>query len=347
VAAAVNLADIVARFGGQLQGDGTTPISGIAPLDRAGRGEISFLANPKFRDKLAQTQAAAVILAAEAAPLCPVPCIVSDEPYLYFARLAQYLHPPRNPGRGIDPSAVVRAPVPASASVGPGTVIEEDAQIGEDVVIGPHCVIGAGATVGAASLLHARVTIYPGCRIGRRAVIHSGAVLGADGFGFARESDGSWVKIPQIGGVVIGDDVEIGANTTIDRGALDDTVIGDGVKLDNQIQVAHNVRIGDHSAIAGCVGIAGSARIGRRCTIGGAAMILGHLEIADDVHISSATLIGKSVTRSGSYTGSVPFQTHAEWLKNFSRLRHLDAMADRIRALETQLARLAAASEKK
>jgi UDP-3-O-[3-hydroxymyristoyl] glucosamine N-acyltransferase len=172
-------------------------------------------------------------------------------------------------------------------------------------------------------------------------------VIGADGFGFARERDGSWVKIPQIGGVVIGDDVEIGANTTIDRGAMDDTVIGDGVKLDNQIQVAHNVRIGAHSAIAGCVGIAGSARIGSRCTIGGAAMILGHLEIADDVHISAGTLIGKSVTRRGNYTGSVPFQMHADWLKNFARLRHLDAMADKIRALETQLASLSAASEKK
>jgi UDP-3-O-[3-hydroxymyristoyl] glucosamine N-acyltransferase len=347
VAAAVDLAELVARFGGLLQGDGATRVVGIAALDHAGPGEITFLTNPKYRDRLAQTRAAAVILAAESAPQCPVPCIVAEQPYLYFARVAQYFNPPPQPGRGIDPDAVVRAHVPASVSVGPGAVVEEGAVIGEDAVIGPACVIAGGVVIGAAARLHARVTIYPGCHIGRRVIIHSGAVLGADGFGFAREADGSWVKIPQVGGVLIGDDVEIGANTTIDRGALEDTVIGDGVKLDNQIQVAHNVHIGAHSAIAGCVGIAGSTHIGRRCTIGGAAMIIGHLEITDDVHISAGTLISKSIPRSGSYTGSVPFLAHAEWLKNFSRLRHLDTMADKIRALETQVASLVAASEKK
>jgi UDP-3-O-[3-hydroxymyristoyl] glucosamine N-acyltransferase len=176
--------------------------------------------------------------------------------------------------------------------------------------------------------------------VGARAIIHSGVVIGADGFGFARAADASWVKIPQVGRVIIGDDVEIGANTTIDRGALEDTVIGDGVKLDNQIQIAHNIHIGAHSAIAGCVGIAGSTRIGSRCTVGGAAMIIGHLDIADDVNISAGTFVAKSIARAGHYTGSVPFQAHGDWLKNFSRLRHLESMADKIRALETRLAEL-------
>jgi UDP-3-O-[3-hydroxymyristoyl] glucosamine N-acyltransferase len=347
LAAAVELAAIVARFGGRLQGDGATPIDGVAGLDRAGSGKITFLSNPKFRQKLSSTRAAAVVLAEDAAAECPVPCVVTADPYLYFARLAQFFHPPQRPAAGIDAAAVVRTTIPASASIGPGAVIEAGAVIGEGAVVGAQCYIGSGSVVGADSLLHARVTVYAGCRIGPRAIVHSGVVIGADGFGFARDADRAWVKIPQVGGVVIGSDVEIGANTTIDRGALEDTVIGDGVKLDNQIQVAHNVHIGDHTAIAGCVGIAGSTRIGKRCTIGGAAMIIGHLEIADDVHIASGTLIGKSIPRRGNYTGSVPFQTHADWLKNFSRLRHLDALADRIRALETQLSSLTSAVEKK
>jgi UDP-3-O-[3-hydroxymyristoyl] glucosamine N-acyltransferase len=214
-------------------------------------------------------------------------------------------------------------------------------------VIGAHCRIGQGVHIGADSWLYPGVTIYHRCRIGRRAIIHSGAVIGADGFGFARESNGEWVKIAQTGSVVIGDDVEIGANTTIDRGALEDTEIGDGVKLDNQIQVGHNVRIGPHTAIAGCVGIAGSARIGARCTIGGAAVILGHLTLADDVNVSSGTLVGKSIAKSGQYTGTVPFMAHDDWQKNFARLRHLDAQADKIRALEKRLAQLEHLLEKK
>jgi UDP-3-O-[3-hydroxymyristoyl] glucosamine N-acyltransferase len=234
----------------------------------------------------------------------------------------------------------VDAAVPVSASVGANVSIGAGASIGENVVIEANCVVGPNCVVGDDSWLHANVTVYAGCRIGARAIIHSGAVIGADGFGFARDSDGSWVKIPQIGGVVIGDDVEIGASTTIDRGALGDTVIEDGVKLDNQIQVAHNVHIGAHTAMAGCVGIAGSAWIGRRCTFGGAAMILGHLEIADDVNVSSGTMVAKSITKAGTYTGWVPFLEHAEWLKNYSRLRHLDALADKIRALEARLAQL-------
>jgi len=336
----VRLEEIVSRFGGDLAGNGSLTVAGIAPLDEAGPDQISFLANAKYRAKLATTRAAAVILGPEAAADCPVAAIVTPQPYLYFARVAQWLHPEPRPSTGVHSSAVVESPVPASASVGANVHVGPGSIIGEGVVIEANCSIGAGCEIGADSWLHAGVTVYRGCRIGRRAIIHSGAVIGADGFGFAREQDGSWVKIPQSGGVIIGDDVEIGANTSIDRGALDDTVIEDGVKLDNQIQVAHNVRIGAHTAMAGCVGIAGSARIGKRCTVGGAAAILGHLTVADDVSISSCTLVTKSITQPGTYTGTIPFMEHAEWLKNFARLRHLDAMADKIRALEKRLAEL-------
>jgi len=339
--AAVRLDEIVARFGGKLIGDGGRTIVQVASLERAGPEEISFLSHPKYRASLETTRAGAVILSPQAADACPSACIVCDAPYLYFAYVSRWLNPDRNNPPGIHPQAAVACQLPDSVSVGAGAVIGEGCVIGEGARIGPGCVIGEGATIGADSLLHAKVSVYPGCVIGRRVIIHAGAVIGADGFGFARKGDGSWFKIPQIGGIVIGDDVEIGANTTIDRGALDDTVIEDGVKLDNQIQVGHNVRIGAHSALAGCVGIAGSAKIGRRCTVGGGAVILGHISIADGVNISAGTLVAKSIARAGNYTGAVPFLEHAEWLKNFARLRHLDAMADKIRALEAQVARLA------
>jgi UDP-3-O-[3-hydroxymyristoyl] glucosamine N-acyltransferase len=323
------LADIVAHFGGELKGDGSRVVTGLATLEAATPGQLSFLANPKYRSKLAATRAGAVILAAETLAACPGDAIVTPQPYLYFARVSQWLAAGQAPAPGIHPSAVVEAPLPPSVSVG------------------AHCWIGADVDIGENSVLYPGVMIYPGCRIGRRAIVHSGAVIGADGFGFAREATGEWVKIAQTGRVVIGDDVEIGANTTIDRGALEDTVIEDGVKLDNQIQVGHNVRIGAHTAIAGCVGIAGSARIGARCTIGGAAVILGHLELADDVHVAAGTLVGKSIARPGNYTGIVPFMAHDEWQKNFARLRHLDAQADKIRALEKRLAHLEQLLEKK
>ncbi len=342
----VRLGEIVSRFGGDLVGDGEIVVGGLASLESAGPSQLSFLSNPKYQAQLAATRAAAVILDPAAQALCPVAAIVTAQPYLYFARVAQWLNPPLRPAAGIHASAVVETTLPASASVGPHASIAATAVIGENAVIGAGCVIGAGAEIGADSQLHANVTIHAGCRVGARAIIHSGAVIGADGFGFARETDGSWLKIPQAGNVIIGDDVEIGANTTIDRGALENTVIGDGVKLDNQIQVAHNVHIGAHTAIAGCVGIAGSARLGSRCTIGGGAIILGHIELADDVHVSAGTLVAKSIAHPGSYTGTVPFMAHDDWLKNFSRLRHLDAMADRIRALETRLAQLDSAQEK-
>lgn len=343
--ASVRVDEIVARFGGELKGDGSRLIVQVATLERAGPGDISFLANQKYRARLKTTLAGAVILGSQAAADCPVACIVCAEPYAYFARVAQWLNPASHAAPGCHTAAVSESDLPASASIAAGAVVGKGCAIGEGVVIGPGCVIGEGVVIGADSLLHANVSVYAGCVMGRRAIVHAGVVIGADGFGFAREEDGSWIKIPQIGRVVIGDDVEIGANTTIDRGALDDTVIEDGVKLDNQIQVGHNVRIGARSALAGCVGIAGSARIGRRCTVGGGAVILGHIEIADDVNISAGTLVAKSIPQAGTYTAAVPFLDHAGWLKNFSHLRHLDALADRIRALEAQVARLARLSE--
>ncbi|MCX7155494.1 MAG: UDP-3-O-(3-hydroxymyristoyl)glucosamine N-acyltransferase [Rhodocyclales bacterium] len=335
----LRLDQIVARFGGEIVGAGDTAIERIGTLENAGPGELAFLANPKYRHQLATTRAAAVIMAPPAVE-GPVAAILTPQPYLYYARVAQWLNPLPVPVPGIHPSAVVEGAVAPSASIGPNVWIGPAARIGADVVIAANCSIGAGVEIGAGSRLAANVAIYSGSRLGARCLVHSGAVIGADGFGFAREADGAWVKIPQVGRVLIGDDVEIGAGTTIDRGALGDTVIADGVKLDNQIQVGHNVRIGVHTAMAGCVGIAGSAVIGARCTVGGGAVILGHLQIADDVDVAAGTLVAKSIRNAGSFSGAVPFLEHGDWLKNFSRLRHLDAMADKIRALEQRLAAL-------
>ncbi len=336
---ALRLDEIVARFGGEIVGSGETAISRIAPLDQAGPGDLAFLSNPKYRSQLADTRASAVIMAPPVSEV-PVAAILTPQPYLYYARVAQWLNPLPPVCPGVHTTASCAGEVAASACIGPNVAIDAGARIGERVVIGANCSIGAGVEIGADTRIAANVAIYPGCRIGERGIVHSGAVIGADGFGFAREKDGAWVKIPQVGRVLIGNDVEIGAGTTIDRGALGDTVIGDGVKLDNQIQVGHNVHIGAHTAMAGCVGIAGSATIGERCTVGGGAVILGHLTIADDVNVSAGTLVAKSILKAGTYSGTVPFLEHGDWLKNFARLRHLDAMADKIRALEQRLAAL-------
>lgn len=340
-AAGLTLGEIVARLGGRLAGAAAIRVTQVATLESAGANDISFLANPRYQAQLQTTRAGAVIIHERNAAHCGLPHIVADDPYVYFARVAQLLNPPHPAAPGIHSSAVVLSQAPTSVSVGAGAFVGEGVDLREDVVVGPGCRIGDGVHIGAGSLLHAGVTVYHDCRIGARAIIHSGTVIGADGFGFARDRDSTWIKIPQLGRVVIGDDVEIGANTTIDRGALDDTIIEDGVKLDNQIQIGHNVRIGAHTAIAGCVGIAGSTRIGARCMIGGAAMIIGHLQISDDVIVSSCTMVTKSITKPGTYTGTLPQQTHADWLKNFAQVRHLAAMADRIRDLEQRLQRLA------
>lgn len=329
------LGDIVARFGGELIGSPDVRISQVATLEQAEGHHLSFLSNPKYRSRLAGTRAGAVIVGREAREATSVPRIVCDNPYAYFARVSAFLNPPAARAPGIHPTAVVDpgAVVAASASIGPLVHIEGGARIGEETWIGAGTHVGEGAAIGAGCTIYPRVAIYHGCVIGDRVILHSGAVIGSDGFGIALEA-GRWIKIPQIGRAVIGDDVEIGANTTVDRGALDDTVIEEGAKLDNQIQVGHNVRIGAHTAIAGCVGIAGSARIGRHCRIGGGAIILGHLEIADQVDISAGTMITSSITNAGTYTGAYPFAPHRDWLKNSALLRHLAELADRIRRLE-------------
>ncbi|MGB0129692.1 MAG: UDP-3-O-(3-hydroxymyristoyl)glucosamine N-acyltransferase [Rhodocyclaceae bacterium] len=333
----LTLDEIVARLGGELRGQGSFRVSQVATLQNAGPEHISFLANPKYRAHLNSTRAGAVVLPPSAAGDFAGTAILVRDPYLYFARVSQLLNPPQRLAEGVHPRAVVDSELPASVRVGPRAVIGANVCIGENASIGPGCVIGSGVEIGPDAILHAAVTIYSGCRIGARAIVHSGAVIGSDGFGFAREQDGTWFKIPQIGRVVVGDDVEIGANTTIDRGALDDTIIEDGVKLDNQIQIGHNCRIGARTAIAGCVGIAGSTQIGSRCQIGGAAMIIGHLSIADDVIITAGSFVGKSIPAAGMYTGQVPSQRHEVWRKNFAQLRHLDALADKISALENRL----------
>jgi UDP-3-O-[3-hydroxymyristoyl] glucosamine N-acyltransferase len=333
----LRLDQIAASLGGEVRGDAARRVTQVATLEAAGPEQIAFLANPKYRGLLETTRAGAVILAPKAAERYARECIVTPDPYAYYAQVAQLLNPEQARPGGIHPSATVDSALPESVSVGPGACVGVEVIVGEGAVIGARCVIGDRVRIGAGTRLHPNVTIYPDCRIGARVVIHSGAVIGSDGFGFARRRDGSWIKIPQIGRVLVGDDVEIGANTTIDRGALDDTVIENDVKLDNQIQIAHNCRIGEHSAIAGCAGIAGSTRIGKRCLIGGAAMITGHITIADDVVVSGATFVPRSITQPGVYTGAVPNMKHEEWLRNFSHLRHLQSLADRIRALEARL----------
>ncbi len=331
----LTLGELARRCAAELRGDPELRIEGVAPIGRAGPGEISFVINTGLRARMRGCRAEALILPPELAAEYEGAALVTAEPYLAYAKAAQALHPAVLPAAGVDP----RACVDEGVELGPGVhigacaVVQGGAKIGEGSVIGPGCVIGSDVMIGARCRLGARVAIERGCRLGDRVWVQPGAVIGADGFGFAREGE-AWVKIPQIGTVVIGNDVEIGANTTIDRGAMDDTRIGDGVKLDNQIQVAHNVRIGEHTAIAACVGIAGSAVIGRRCTIGGAAGILGHLEIVDDVHITAMSLVTKSILSPGSYSSGTPLEPSARWQRNFVRFKQLDDMARRLRALE-------------
>jgi UDP-3-O-[3-hydroxymyristoyl] glucosamine N-acyltransferase len=332
------LTEIVARFGGRIEGDASSVVNQIATLESATTGQIAFLANSKYRKQLESTHAAAVIVAESDAQVTMLPRIVCDNPYSYFAKLSAFLNPLPLAKAGIHASAVIGAgaKIAPDAQIGEYVSIGEDASIGGGSIIMAGCSIGANAMIGQNTLLYPRVVVYHDCVVGNNVIVHSGAVIGADGFGIAMEA-GAWLKIPQIGRAIIGNDVEIGANTTIDRGALDDTVIEDGVKLDNQIQIAHNVRIGAHTAIAGCVGIAGSATIGRYCRIGGSAGILGHLSIADGVEISSFTLISKSIREKGVYSGIYPFSEKDSWLKNAAHLRHLDDMASRIKRLEKEL----------
>lgn len=338
---AYSLAELVARFGGELLGDGAVSIRQVAPLDKAEAGEIGFVSQSRYLSQLATSRASAVILPADARDASTLPRILTPNPYLYFARVSALLNPPPQPQPGIHPTAVVApdAEVAADASIAAGAVIGRGARVGMRSVVGPNCVIGDEASLGEDCLLHPNVTLSFRCQVGDRVILHSGCVIGSDGFGFA-PNQGRWEKIPQIGRVLVGDDVEIGACTTIDRGALEDTVIEEGVKLDNLIQVAHNVHIGAHTAIAACTGIAGSAKIGRHCMIGGAAMIFGHIEIADGTHISTNTLITKSLPKAGTYTSAMPFSEHEVWQKNAAHLRNLDKLVTRIKHLEKRIAEL-------
>ena len=331
------LAQIVERFGGEILGNPQTPVAQVATLESAGEEHISFLARGKYRKQLSATRAGAIILGRADSGLTERPRIVCADPYLYFAKVSALFNPPQVAKPGVHKSAVVErgTRVPLGASIGAGAYVGRGVKLGRGVVIGPGCHIGAGVEIGAASCLHARVSIYPGCRLGQRVLVHSGAVIGADGFGIALDH-GTWHKIPQIGRVLIGDDVEIGANTCIDRGALEDTVVEDGVKLDNLIQIGHNVRIGAHTAIAGCTGIAGSSRIGKHCMIGGGAVIVGHLDIADRVTIHAAAFITKSIRRAGTY-GGYPAEDSRNWTRNMARLRRLDALRERLRSIEQHL----------
>jgi UDP-3-O-[3-hydroxymyristoyl] glucosamine N-acyltransferase len=321
----VTLADITARLGGECVGDTALVIDRIASLESATPTSIAFIAHPRYRSQLATTRAGCVIVAPALRDEAGArgAAIVTPDPYWYYARLSQWWATDMDgasPPIGVHPSAVVEA----------------GATIAPTAVIGALSFIGAGAMIGAHSRIGARVVIGTRCVIGERCIIHPGAVIGADGFGFAPH-EGRWEKIAQLGTVRIGDDVEIGANTCIDRGALDDTVIEDGVKLDNLVQIGHNVRVGAHSALAGCVGVAGSARLGAHCTAGGGAIVLGHLELADHVHISAATVVTRSIAQPGLYSGVFPIDDNASWEKNAATLRQLHRLRERLRALEKKL----------
>lgn len=332
------LAELAARFDCELVGDGTTRISRVGTLASAQGDAIGFLANPHYRSQLAATRAAAVVLDPAQRDACPVACLLNDNPYAAYARIAAFLHPPPALRPGIHPSAVIAADadVSASAEIAPHAVIGSGAVVGDAVAIGAGTAIGAGAEIGEGSRLAARVSVLDGVRVGRRCIIHSGAVIGADGFGFALDH-GRWLKVPQIGAVRIGDDVEIGANTTVDRGTIEDTVIEDGVKLDNLVQIAHNVRVGAHTVMAAMSGAAGSTTIGRRCMIGGGVVMVGHVQICDDAVFLFRSVVTKSVERAGVYAGSLPAEEAPRWRRNAARFGHLDSLAQRLRAVERKL----------
>ena len=333
------LAELAAQLDAELRGDPALVIRGLATLQEAGADQLSFLANPQYRKFLPDSQAGAVLLTAADAEGFTGNALVVANPYLAYAGLSHQFDRKPKAAVGIHPTAVVDegARVDASASVGPYAVVEAGAQIGANVTIGAHCFVGARSVIGEGGWLAPRVTLYHDVRIGKRVVIQSGAVLGGEGFGFANHQ-GVWQKIAQIGGVTLGDDVEIGANTTIDRGALSDAIVGNGVKLDNQIMIAHNVQIGDHTAMAGCCGISGSAKIGKHCMLAGGVGLVGHIEICDNVFVTGMTMVTRSITEPGSYSSGTAMQPAAEWKKSAARIRQLDDMARRLQQLEKRLA---------
>jgi UDP-3-O-[3-hydroxymyristoyl] glucosamine N-acyltransferase len=331
----VRLAELAVRFGCRLRGDPDALVERVASLQEAGPGTIAFLANRRYRRYLAQTRATAVVIEPALADECPVAALATPNPYATYARIAQLLHPEPAFEPGRHPSAVVEpgALVDATAWVGAHAYVARGAEIGPGVFIGPGSIVMAGARIGDSSRLVARVTICTGVRIGQRCIVHPGAVVGGDGFGHAPDG-GAYVKVPQIGAVVIGDDVEVGANSTIDRGAIGDTMIADGVKIDNQVQIGHNVRIGEHTVIAGCVGISGSAVIGRRCMLGGMVGVVGHLEICDDVLVTGRTMISSSIRQPGIYSSALAADEAKRFRRNAARFQKLDELAKRVRRLE-------------
>ena len=320
----MRLGSIVEALGGELHGDAAQQIEALASLESATPADLSFLSNPRYQKQLAASRAACVIVAPAMrdAAVARGACIVAEQPYLYFARVTQLWRQAHRPV--------------AQGGVHPSAVVDPQAQVHPTATIGPLCVVERGARIGAGTVLKSRVTVGEDCQIGERCIVHSGAVIGADGFGFAPNA-GAWEKIEQLGAVRIGNDVEIGANTCIDRGALADTVLEDGVKLDNLVQIGHNVHVGAHTAMAGCVGVAGSATIGAHCTVGGGAIVLGHLTLADHVNISAATVVTRSISKPGHYTGMFPIDDNASWEKNAVTLKQLYGMRERLRALEKAL----------
>lgn len=333
-----SLQELADRFDCDLQGDGLTIIETVCTLHQAKPKAISFLANPRYRHYLSSTDASAVIIQKQDASNCQVPALLHDNPYACYARIAQFLIGEISHAGGIHPTSIVdeRVKLGKNVFIGAHSVIGQGTLIGDNTYIGSGCVISDNVEIGSDSYLHANITVYKSCIVGKRSIVHAGVVIGADGFGIAQDQ-GKWVKVPQTGRVIIGDDVEIGASTTIDRGAIEDTIIEDGVKLDNQIQIGHNVRIGAHTAIAGCVGIAGSAEIGERCTIAAMTLVLGHLKLANDVHITAQSMVTKSIDEPGIYSSGTPLQENALWKRNFTRFGQLDDIAKRLSNIEKQL----------
>jgi len=331
----LTLAQLAQQVNAELRGDGDVSVSTVASLQRAGPGALSFLANPKYRRYLKNTHASAVVLSERDAQDSPAPVLISDNPYACYARAARLLYPQDKPRSGIHPSAIVdeAAQIDPSAWIGANTVIAQGVKIGPSAQIGPGCIVGAKVEIGEGSQLVARVTVLAQAQIGRRVILHPGVVIGSDGFGLARV-EGGWEKVPQLGSVHIGNDVEIGANSTVDRGSVENTTIEEGVKIDNQVQVAHNVFIGAQTAIAACVGISGSVRIGRHCALAGGVGVVGHLEIADHVCITGMAMVTRSISESGTYSAGTPLMENRQWRRNAVRMKQLDQLTQRLSSLE-------------
>lgn len=337
----VTLAELARRFGAEWRGDGETEVVGVAAFDSAGPGQIAYVSDPSYRQRLGESRAAVLILTATDAATYRGNALVAQNPQLCFAHIAAFMHPVARIGAGVHASALVdpNARVAATAGIGAGAVIEADAIIGDDVEIGPGCYIGRGAIIGTSTRLGGHVWIGERCVLGNNCLLQPGVVIGGDGFGYAKEGE-RWIKVPQLGRVVIGNDVEIGANSTVDRGALNDTEIGNGVKVDNLVQIAHNVRIGENTIIAACVGISGSTVIGRRCAFGGQVGVAGHLTIADDVQVFGTSLVAESITEAGTYSSAIRSEHAARWGRQVVRLKRLDETEKRLRRLEQEVQNL-------